>query len=453
MTMAWLSWIGRVGPGEGPDHEDKVARVVRQLRAQRGDRPLSLRKKAPSHQVPKARDRKYSDDKIDLSDLDRILSIDAQARTCTAEPGVTFVDLVEATLAHGLVPLVVPELKTITLGGAVSGCSIESMSFRCGGFHDTCLAYEVISAEGEVLTCTPDNEHGLVFQMMHGSFGTLGILSKLTFRLVPATRYVKLDYHSHRDLAGYQAEIAAVAAGQGVDFMDGIIHGPERHVLSLGRFVEGAPYTSRYEWMKAYYETTAERTEDYFRTADYFFRYDRGVTNVMPRSRLARLLVGPLANSTPLLRLAEKIHWLLPAERPSVTVDVFVPISRFGDFMTWYWREFGVHPLWCVPYRPARHYEWLSDEWWAGITDELVVDLAIYGFPQRDGRNYYRMLEEKLEELNGVKTLISHNYYAPDEFWRTWNRPNYEAVKKITDPRNLFRDLYTKTCRATRGLD
>ena len=58
-------------------------------------------------------------------------------------------------------PIVVPELKTITIGGAVAGCSIESMSFVHGGFHDTCLEYEVITATGEVLTCTPDNEHRL----------------------------------------------------------------------------------------------------------------------------------------------------------------------------------------------------------------------------------------------------------------------------------------------------
>ena len=104
-------------------------------------------------------------------------------------------------------PIVVPELKTITIGGAVSGCSIESMSFEYGGFHDTCLEYEVITATGEVLVCTPDNEHRLVFQMMHGSFGTLGILSKLTFKLVPAKPFVHVVYETHATLAEYQAAI------------------------------------------------------------------------------------------------------------------------------------------------------------------------------------------------------------------------------------------------------
>src|SRR5438874_128180 len=83
---------------------------------------LRARKKAVSHQVPKAARR--SDERIDVGDLDQILTIDPARRICTAESGVTFVDLVRATLAHGLVPQLVPELKTITVGGAVSGCSV-----------------------------------------------------------------------------------------------------------------------------------------------------------------------------------------------------------------------------------------------------------------------------------------------------------------------------------------
>src|ERR1051326_4242701 len=170
-------------------HAAKVARIAAQLRAHTSERPLSLRKKAVSHQVPKARDLRHRDDKIDISDLTEILEIDPVRRICVAESGVTFVDLVTATMKHGLVPIVVPELKTITVGGAVAGCSIESMSFMRGGFHDTCREYEVITAEGDVLVCTPE-VNPLVFQMVHGAFGTLGILAKLTFELVPAKRYV-----------------------------------------------------------------------------------------------------------------------------------------------------------------------------------------------------------------------------------------------------------------------
>ncbi|HCF58069.1 MAG TPA: FAD-linked oxidase, partial [Myxococcales bacterium] len=56
-------------------HDAKVARVARQLRERTSTQPLSLRKRAVSHQVPKPGDRKYSDEKIDVSDLDEILEI------------------------------------------------------------------------------------------------------------------------------------------------------------------------------------------------------------------------------------------------------------------------------------------------------------------------------------------------------------------------------------------
>jgi len=205
----------------------------------------------------------------------------------------------------------VPELKTITIGGAVAGGSLESMSFVHGGFHDTCLEYEVISATGEVLVCTPDNEHRLVFQMMHGTFGTLGIVAKLTFKLVPARPYVKLRYETYASLAAYQAAILGHFKARDIDFMDGIIHSPHCYVLCAGDFVDAAPYTSDYRWMKIYYQSTRTRTEDYLTTPDYFFRYDRGVTNVRPRSLVGRLLFGRFLASSQWLRLAERLRWLL----------------------------------------------------------------------------------------------------------------------------------------------
>lgn len=432
-------------------HAAKVDRVATFLRTRESRTPLSLRKRAVTHMVPKRGDLRRKDEKLDIRDLCEILHIDPEQRICVAEPGVTFVDLVAATLRHGLVPLVVPELKTITIGGAVSGCSIESMSYKIGGFHDTCLEYEVVTATGEVLTCTPDNENALVFQMIHGTFGTLGVLTRLKFRLVPAKRFVRITYQKYGSLDAYLAAIRGVYERRDHDFMDGIIHSPTELVLSLGDFVDEAPYTSDYSWMKIYYESTRRRQEDYLETSDYFFRYDRGVTNVRPRAWLLRLLIGKWMHSDRVLRIADKANWILRREKPVITLDVFLPISRVPGFFDWYQREFGFFPLWCVPYRRVRDYEWIADRWFQGMEDTLYLDLAIYGMKQRPDRDDVRLMEKGLQEHGGIKTLIAHNEYEEDEFWTIWNRPNYEAVKRRTDPDNIFRDLYTKMCRTSQG--
>ena len=316
-------------------HAQKVERIATQLRERTSNEPVSLRKKAVSHQVPKAHDPKYQDAHIDVSDLDAILEIDVANRRCVAESGVTFVDLVAATLRHGLLPAVVPELKTITIGGAVAGCSVESSSFRYGGFHDTCREYEVITALGEVVRCRPDGDNALLFQMMHGTFGTLGILSELTFELIPAKPFVRLSYAKHPDVAAFQADILQHFQRRDIDFMDGIIHSPSEWVLNAASFVDEAPYTNRYDWLKVYYQSTRARRDDYLRTEDYLFRYDRGVTNVHPRSfsRPAAAREVPGLDAAP--GLAEKLNAWLPPGPPEVILDVFIPVLPGG----------GVHGL------------------------------------------------------------------------------------------------------------
>lgn len=436
-----------------PTHEQKVYQIAQQLKARKSTKPVSLKKKAVAHQVPKPGDKRYSDEKIDISDLDKIILIDREKQICIAEPGVTFVDLVQATLPYNLVPTVVPELKTITIGGAVAGCSIESMSYKLGGFHDSCLEYEFITAKGEVLICTPDNKNKLLFQMVHGTFGTLGIISKLAFRLVPAKKYVQVSYEKYRTLEEYKAAIREHYERKDVDFMDGIIHSPTLYVLSVANFIDEAPYVHSYDWTRVYYLSTKTRKRDYLRTADYFFRYDRGVTNVKPKSFLGRLLLGKFMNSSTELRLAEKLHKIIPPKLIPVTLDVFIPFSKVTYFMEWYQEEVNFFPLWCVPYKAVRNYEWVSKEYWRKTKDQLFLDLAIYGMKKKGSKDYYKILEDGLMEIGGLKTLISTNYYTESDFWKIWNKETYYQVKKNTDPNNIFRDLYTKMCKTVRGVE
>ncbi len=434
-------------------HGAKLDRIVKQLKERKGTGPLTLKKKAVSHMVPRPHNKAYTDEKLDISDFDEILSIDPDKRICVAEPGVTFKKLVDATLEHGMVPAEVSEFKTITIGGAVAGCSIESMSYKFGGFHDNCLEYEVVTAKGEILTCTPDNENSLLFQMVHGTFGTLGVITKLTFRLIPAKQFVKVEYERFENLDDYKTAIWEHFEKRDLDFMDGIIHSPDFFVLSKGNFVEKAPYTHNYDWTRIYYASTAKRTEDYLTTPDYFFRYNKGVTNVHPKTPFLRFLFGRIVNSNTVLRMATALRRFIPSDIIPVTVDTFIPFSKIEEFMDWYLKEVDHFPLWCVPYRVAHKYEWISTEYIENVNDELFLDIAIYGMRRENPGHYYKIIETKLTELKAIKTLISTNLYSKEEFWGIWNRKNYETVKKRTDPDNIFRDLFDKTCRAARGLD
>ena len=93
---------------------------------------------------------------LDVTGFDGVIDVDVEARTADVLGMTTYEHLVDATLPHGLMPLVVPELKTITLGGAVTGLGIESSSFRNGCPHESVIEMDVLTGDGRVLTVTPD---------------------------------------------------------------------------------------------------------------------------------------------------------------------------------------------------------------------------------------------------------------------------------------------------------
>ncbi|MGH2604328.1 MAG: FAD-binding protein, partial [Dehalococcoidia bacterium] len=115
------------------DHAEAVERLRSQYQALPAKAPVRLAKKTSNL-------FRFRDDAsvgLDVSAFGRVLHVDPEARTADVQGMTTYEDLVDATLPHGLMPLVVPQLKTITLGGAVSGLGIESTSFRNGLPHES----------------------------------------------------------------------------------------------------------------------------------------------------------------------------------------------------------------------------------------------------------------------------------------------------------------------------
>src|SRR6185369_5753302 len=130
------------------------------------------------HRRPAARQR------LDVRGFDRVLNIDPWRMTADVEGMTTYETLVNETLRYGLLPAVVPQLKTITLGGAVSGLGIESSSFKYGLVHETVESMEILTGTGDIVTCSA-SRNPLLFLGFPNSYGTLGYALRLNILLVP----------------------------------------------------------------------------------------------------------------------------------------------------------------------------------------------------------------------------------------------------------------------------
>ena len=125
---------------------------------------------------------------LDTSGLTGVIAVDPDARTADVAGMCTYEDLVAATL-----PLVVPQLKTITLGGAVTGLGIESTSFRNGLPHESVLEMDILTGSGEVVTASPEQNTDL-FRAFANSYGTLGYSFRLKIELEPVKPFVALKH-------------------------------------------------------------------------------------------------------------------------------------------------------------------------------------------------------------------------------------------------------------------
>jgi FAD/FMN-containing dehydrogenase len=432
-------------------HDRRVEDVCARVRAlaARGE-PAHIAKGGVHHFVPLPGDTRFAGAAVDVSALRDVLEIDAAGRLCVAEPGATFADVVRATLAHGLLPKVVPELEGITLGGAVAGGSVESMSYRHGGFHDSCREYEIVTGTGQRRTLTRDDE---LFHMIHGSYGTLAILTQITFELVDAQPYVRIDYRRHRTVASFEADLRACLQRDDLDFIDGIVHAADELVLCAGTFAATAPAVSDYRSTGIYYKSTRELAEDHLSTFDYCFRYDtecHWLSRTVPplEWRPVRRAVGRwFLGSENLIRWTGRLEWITKRllARPDVVVDVFIPSRRFAEFFAWYAGEVDYWPLWLVPYRLDAPYPWIAPGHAAGMTDPLMIDCAVYGKRNGDPAvDWSQALEDKTYELGGIKTLISRNHYTRERFWEIYDERRWRAAKTELDPDGVFRDLYEK---------
>ncbi|WP_119727804.1 FAD-binding oxidoreductase [Thermomonospora amylolytica] len=403
---------------------------------------------------------------LDVSGFHRVLSVDPEARTAEVQGMTTYEDLVDATLPHGLMPLVVPQLKTITLGGAVTGLGIESTSFRNGLPHESVLEMQVITGAGEVITATRDNEHADLYWGFPNSYGTLGYTLKLKIELEPVKPYVRLRHLRFEDPAECAAKLAELCENpvhedDPVDFLDGTVFGPREAYLTIGTYADTAPYVSDYTGQRIYYRSVQQRSVDFLTVRDYIWRWDTdwfwcsGALGVQ-HPVIRRLWPDSAKRSDVYRRLvayekrfgfkARLDRWTGKPPREDVIQDIEVPVGRLPEFLDFFHEKIGMSPIWLCPLRARERwplYPLNPGETYVNVGFWGTVPLAPGQMPEY----HNRLIERKVAALDGHKSLYSTAFYSREEFWRHYDGETYRRLKSAYDPDARLLDLYDKCVR------
>jgi FAD/FMN-containing dehydrogenase len=410
---------------------------------------------------------------LDTSGLTGVLGVDPE--TCTADVAgmCTYEDLVAATLPYGLSPLVVPQLKTITLGGAVSGLGIESASFRNGLPHESVLEMDILTGAGELLTASR-SQHSDLFRAFPNSYGTLGYSTRLRIELEPVAPFVALRHVRFRSLPDMVAAMERIVdtGGQGgtpVDYLDGVVFAPDESYLCVGQRTTTAGPVSDYTGKNIYYQSIQHDSfgpeiskDDRLTIHDYLWRWDTdwfwcsrafGVQNPRvrrwwPRRYRRSSVYSKLVSMDQRFGLSDRIEArsVRSPGRPSrerVVQDVEVPIGRTAEFLEWFLDNVPITPIWLCPLRLRDHDGWPL---YPIPPDHTYVNVGFWSSVPAGATEGItnRTIEAKVSELDGHKSLYSDSFYTREEFDELYGGEAYKTVKKSYDPDSRLLDLYAK---------
>jgi FAD/FMN-containing dehydrogenase len=402
---------------------------------------------------------------LDVEAFAGVLEVDGENGTADVLGMTTYEQLVAATLPHGVMPLVVPQLKTITIGGAVAGLGIESTSFRNGLPHESVLEMEILTGAGEVVVARPDNEHAELFWAFPNSYGTLGYALRLRIEVEPVAPYVALRHLHYTSPSACLADLERLCRereldGQRVDFLDGTAFSTDELYLTVGTFTDRAPRVSDYTGNDIYYRSIRQRDHDHLTVHDYLWRWD---TDWFWCSRAFGAQHPLLRRMWPRRWLRSDVYWKLVALESRVGVkrrldrvlgrpqtemivqDIEVPVEQAAGFLDYLDRDVGLWPVWLCPLQQRTAAPW---DLYPLEPDALYVNYGFWGgVPVAPGGQIGdrdRRVEQAVAAHEGRKSLYSTAYYEPQEFWELYGGQRYWEIKQRYDPDGRLRDLYEK---------
>ncbi|GBP95150.1 Delta(24)-sterol reductase [Eumeta japonica] len=279
-----------------------------------------------------------------------------------------------------------------------------------------------------------DDENADLFYSVPWSHGTLGFLTSVVMKVVPAKKYVRLEYHTHFSLSALVKHFTRESINQKHQFIEGFLFSIDSGVVMLGDMADEVGQDGKLnsigdssaEWFFKQVEKHMKKKLDkpvveYIPLREYYHRHTKSLVWELERvgwfpppmdtpnlnritSALDNLLdtisdggnIVPFGNH-PLFR--HTLGWLMPPEvsllkltqfeaittlyeRCHVIQDMLLSVDKMEEAIQFFHREFQVYPVWLCPFklynRPGLLKVDTSKDW------EMFVDIGVYGIPKAE---------------------------------------------------------------------
>lgn len=409
--------------------------------------------------------------KINIKHFNNIIDLDEREMTVDVEANIKFPQLIEYLHKYGYQPVFTVDMYHISVGGLICGVGGGSACAKNGAFHDSIIEMDVLTSDGDIKTCTKDENKNLFFSMPN-SYGSLGYIIRVKMLIEKIKPYVKVNNLYFNNSKEYFDKIDELQKQENkctYDFLEGTIFNDKLFVIMVGNYVddfEGSlldPVGHRVYWKEL-----RDRRPDvhYFKTNDYNWRWDVDgyyttidmgwfFTNEILRPFVPRFLM----NGNFLRPFAES-YLGVDYKDGNMVHDILFPTKNAAEIFDWYDKEVGLYPMYICPICK-------TDESYFFNIPGNYVDFGIgYGPTAKTTEQsliWKKKLEKKMLEEEGVKLLYCKQWMSEKDFWKTYENKDsffkknpdikkeelkdktlYDYIKEQYDKSGKFPSLYKK---------
>ncbi|CAL4063547.1 unnamed protein product, partial [Meganyctiphanes norvegica] len=356
------------------------------------------------------------------TDMVELFSQEPQKHSVRCEPMVTMGQLTHTLIDLGWTLPVVPEMDDLTVGGLVMGTGIESSSHKSGLFQHQCLSFELVLADGSVVTCSenevassylpfyspfyPSFFHNFSFYLQNDD----KLVPVLWFQKSQTTEKLILDCLSRASSPETaQSQLIKSSEGLTIDLKFRVNICQDRPVSATLTLVNaiGSWYKP---WFFKHVSEFLEKGEavEYIPIRDYYHRHTRSIfweiQDIIPfgNNVVFRYLLGWMVPpKVSLLKLTQGETVKKLYENNHVIQDMLVPVANMKEALEMFEKEVKIYPIWLCPFKLPPNPGMLRP---VGDAETLYVDIGIYGVPGVDDFhpiNTTRRVEEFVRNVKG----------------------------------------------------
>ncbi|XP_023516089.1 cytokinin dehydrogenase 3-like [Cucurbita pepo subsp. pepo] len=368
-----------------------------------------------------------------------------------------WIDVLNATLKHGLAPTSWTDYLYLTVGGTLSNAGISGQTFRYGPQISNVVELDVITGKGDLVSCSAERNWEL-FHSVLGGLGQFGIIIRARIPLFPApnrVKWVRMLYTNFSEFTEDQERLISINGSKqngALDYLEGLLlmHDgppdnwrssffPPSHHSTIISLVNQHSIIYCLEVAK-YYDHTSRHTldkelDDSLNGLRFLsgYKFEKDVSYV---EFLNRVRSGELS-------LKSQGLW----DVPHPWLNLFVPKSRIAEFNSGVFKDIVLKqkmnngPILVYPMNRSK---W-DDRMTAVIPDEEVF--YTIGFLNSSGFDNWEAMDEVNKEIlrfcNSVdmkiKQYLPHYRTQADwanHFGHKWNR--IQDTKKQFDPNMIL---------------